>query len=61
MSKQNLEGPLFLPMQKISSWQKKKKKIELPILFKRKKTGEIAKREKKNSAFLYYPSNNFRC
>lgn len=26
MSKQNLEGPLFLLMQKISSWQKKKKK-----------------------------------
>lgn len=25
MSKQNLEGPLFLLMQKISSWQKKKK------------------------------------
>lgn len=47
MSKQNLEGPLFLLMQKISSWQKKKKKIELPILFKRKKTGEIAREKKK--------------
>lgn len=37
----------FYLCRKYHPGKKKKKKIELPILFKRKKTGEIAKREKK--------------